>query len=349
MSAPQPSPRRRGGDRGKGRPPRNRHPSIRIGTYRAANDRLITDYVRQFPIVELEWPPDAIPLERDTQAWIEQTPDRFVIDVVAHRLLTQQPARPESLWSEVRDLLPTSVRQKRAIYLDDVGARVLDATFDRFLASVLPLQRFAKLGTLVFPFPAFFAPSSRSLDYLVYLRDRARDLPLAVEFRNAQWLDSRHRDATLQHLEQHRVALVCVDEPQGFASSVPPVGAVTADLAVVRFRGRNADLWERDDVDDAQRYAYEYRRSDLEPWVGRLERLAQDRRTVHVFMRNAGPDAAMRGARLLRRLLAGEDEARPEGGPRRDRESDRRRPGSGAAPGSRGGTGGRRRPPPRGR
>ena len=36
-----------------------------------------------------------------------------------------------------------------------------------------------------------------------------------------------------------------VDEPQGFASSIPWVGEVTApSLVMVRLHGRNANTWE---------------------------------------------------------------------------------------------------------
>ncbi len=40
-------------------------------------------------------------------------------------------------------------------------------------------------------------------------------------------------------------SLVCVDEPQGFQSSVPLLAEVTASLGVVRFHGRNRDNWEK--------------------------------------------------------------------------------------------------------
>ena len=46
---------------------------------------------------------------------------------------------------------------------------------------------------------------------------------------------------TIEFLEGNGLPLVCVDMPQGFKSSLPPVAAATADLAVVRFHGRNSD------------------------------------------------------------------------------------------------------------
>jgi uncharacterized protein YecE (DUF72 family) len=62
------------------------------------------------------------------------------------------------------------------------------------------------------------------------------------EFRHASWFDGDNRAETLDYLRQHRLPYVCVDMPQGHRSSVPPVLAATADLAVVRFHG-HSERW----------------------------------------------------------------------------------------------------------
>ena len=54
-----------------------------------------------------------------------------------------------------------------------------------------------------------------------------------------------------------------VDEPQGFESSVPPVTAVTSDLALVRFHGRNGETWEAKGITPAERFRYLYTRDEL--------------------------------------------------------------------------------------
>jgi uncharacterized protein YecE (DUF72 family) len=55
-----------------------------------------------------------------------------------------------------------------------------------------------------------------------------KNLYLCVEFRNRTWFDEGHRDDVLKFEREHALSHVVVDEPQGFASSVPWVGEVTA-------------------------------------------------------------------------------------------------------------------------
>ena len=66
-----------------------------------------------------------------------------------------------------------------------------------------------------------------------------------MEVRNRYWLDDENLEETLSFLRRSRLSFVAVDEPQGFKSSVPPLADVTADIAVVRFHGRNLDTWEK--------------------------------------------------------------------------------------------------------
>ena len=75
----------------------------------------------------------------------------------------------------------------------------------------------------------------------------------------------------LRFLSDQRLAFVCVDEPQGFKSSLPPVAAATADVGIVRFHGRNATTWEQKDISAAERFAYDYTEhpGELEEWQAR--------------------------------------------------------------------------------
>ena len=43
--------------------------------------------------------------DRVVAPWVDRTPEGFVVDVRAHRLLTHHPAPVDSLWVEVRDAL----------------------------------------------------------------------------------------------------------------------------------------------------------------------------------------------------------------------------------------------------
>ena len=85
---------------------------------------------------------------------------------------------------------------------------------------------------------------------------------------------------------------MCVDVPSGFDSSQPPLSVATTDTAFVRFHGRNTGAWERGVDTGDDRFAYDYKDVDLEPWKARLEKLAGAAKSVHVTFSGRTPDAA---------------------------------------------------------
>jgi len=279
------------------------NPKIQIGT--VVTPAEVVDRAQHSRVMEID--ASAEPLtERLVGPWVDRTPENAILDIRAHRLLTHHPAPSESLWPEVRDTLTPALRDRRQLYAEDLPARSLDAALDRFLASIASVREFGKLGSVVFPFPSYFTPGARALDYLEWLRGRSGDLPIAIEFRHRDWVAGKQRDATLEFLREHQLSYVCVDEPSGFDSSLPPLSAVTTDTAYVRFRGRNTGAWERGADTGDDRFAYDYKDADLEPWVPRLEKLAAAARSVHVTFSGRTTDAAVRNARLLVRVLSGE-------------------------------------------
>jgi len=245
-------------------------------------------------------------VERVTGPWVDRTPEHAIIDVRAHRLFTHHPTPVDALWPEVRDTLTPALRERRQVFADDLPGRALDVALDRFVASLAGLREFHKLGAVVFPFPSYFVPGRRALDYLEWLRARTGDLPIAVEVRHRDWVAGKQRDATMQFLTDHALSYVCVDVPSGFDSSLPPLSVATTPTAFVRFHGRNAEAWERGVDAGEDRFAYDYRDADLEPWVPRLEKLAANATSVHVVFAGRSSEAAQRNARLLVRVLSGE-------------------------------------------
>jgi len=127
---------------------------------------------------------------------------------------------------------------------------------------------------------------------------------VGVEFRQRRWMDDAHCEETLDFLTRHGLVYVCVDEPQGFPSSVPPVAAATADIAYVRFHGRNRELWEARAVSPVERHAYDYGVEELAEWVPRIAAIHADGQPVHLLMNNIYRGYAVRNARTLARLRA---------------------------------------------
>jgi uncharacterized protein YecE (DUF72 family) len=288
-------------------------PALRIGISVEPGD--VAAHARKFRVLEADAGLETL-TDRVVGPWVDRTPEGVVVDVRVHRLLTHHPVPIESVSAEVRDLLPPSVRSRRQLYADDLPDRALELALDRMLASVRPVHEFGKLGALVFPFPSYVVPGPKAHDYLAWLRERAGDLPIAVELRSRTWVDSSHRDATMAFLTEHRLGYVCVDVPPGYPTSLPPLTVATTDTAYVRFHGRNADAWERGADDGDDRFRYDYRRGDLEPWVARLTKLAAAAKSVHVIFTTGRGEQAARDARLLLKVLTEEPRPEPAASPR---------------------------------
>jgi uncharacterized protein YecE (DUF72 family) len=114
-------------------------------------------------------------------------------------------------------------------------------------------------------------------------------------------MSENNREKTLEFLEGHGLAYVCVDMPQGFVSSIPPVVAATSDLAVVRFHGHNDKDWESGSVQ--KRFKYLYSQKELQDWAPKIEELSSSAKSTHVLMNNCYRDYAQQNAKELAELL----------------------------------------------
>ncbi|MBA2337640.1 MAG: DUF72 domain-containing protein [Acidimicrobiia bacterium] len=260
-------------------------------------------YADRFPIVEVDATYYAPPAERVAGLWVERTPDDFVFDVKAFRLLTHHPTPPSALWRDFREALPAELAAKNNVYLRDLPRDVQADAFSRFGEALLPLHSAGKLGSVLMQLPPYAYPSRANFGYLKWAAAQLPDYRLAVEFRNGRWLDDEHREETIEFLDRHDLTFVAVDEPQGFKSSVPPLAAVTADVAEVRFHGRNADNWEKKGISAAERFRYDYQRPELEEWVDSVREMLQSASRVNLLMNNCYADYGIRSARTMAEVL----------------------------------------------
>lgn len=260
-------------------------------------------YAEQFPLVEVDSSYYGLPSERNAALWVERTPPDFTFDVKAFRLLTQHPTPPRSLPKDLRQVLPAALAQKANLYPRDLPSDLVDQVWARFASALLPLDSAGKLGVVVFQFPPWFLPGPESRAYLVEAQARLPQYRIAVEFRNERWLSERNAERTFQFLADHQLSFVCVDEPQGFPNSVPPLTEATSDIALVRFHGRNAASWTQRGLTPAERFDWLYREEELREWLPRIERLAERTREVHLLLNNCREDKAVQGARQLQMLL----------------------------------------------
>lgn len=262
----------------------------------------LAHYASRFPLVEVDATYYALPSEANAARWAQRTPARFTFNVKAFSLMTGHPARVEALPKDLRG----AAGAKRRVYPRDLSAGVLDEIWAMFREALMPLHSAGKLGAILMQYPEWFVPGSRSREEILVAAGRLPDFRVAVEFRRGSWMDSPERaERTLSFLEENGLSYVCLDMPQGFDSSVPPVVAVTAPLALVRFHGRNRATWKKPGLSAAQRFDYRYSPEELREWVPRIKGLEEQAREVHVLFNNCHRDKGVANAAEMADFLAG--------------------------------------------
>ncbi|MBA3525081.1 MAG: DUF72 domain-containing protein [Geodermatophilaceae bacterium] len=254
-------------------------------------------YATQFPVVEVDSTYYTPPNERNSELWAQRTPADFVFNVKAFSLLTQHPTRPSALY---KDLRPEGESTK-SLYLKDLPEATVDAVWERFLSALSPLHEAGKLGALLFQFPQWFPIGKRNKEYILRCVERAAPMRVCVEFRNKTWMSEENQAETLDFLTSYAVPYVCVDMPQGHASSIPPVVAATADLAVLRFHG-HSDKWNSRDI--YERFGYSYSEAEMREWAPRVRELGERAGETHVLLNNCYSNYAQINARQLSDLVA---------------------------------------------
>jgi uncharacterized protein YecE (DUF72 family) len=148
-----------------------------------------------------------------------------------------------------------------------------------FSKGIEPLQEDGRLCTVLLEFPYSFHYQDNERRYLDKILKALSSFPLVVEFRCADWFNARVIDG----LKERSVGLCSVDVPR--LEGLPPLSdLVTADIAYVRFHGRNKATWWNGD--SGTRYEYLYSKDELSAWVPRLEAMSTQAKKVRVYFNN---------------------------------------------------------------
>ncbi|MCW2901265.1 MAG: hypothetical protein JWO67_3530 [Streptosporangiaceae bacterium] len=254
-------------------------------------------YAGHFPLVEVDSTYYAPPAEDTARLWAERTPPSFTFDVKAFSLLTCHPTRPAALPKDLR--VPVAPGKKN-LYVKDLDPAIVEQVWERFVSALLPLEDAGKFGAVLFQFPRWFPIGRRNKHYILECKRHCRPLRISVEFRNRTWMSEENRAETLDFLRSYAIPYVCVDMPQGFPCSIPPVVAATADLEIVRFHGRS-DKWSSRNI--YERFGYLYSPEELKDWAPKICELAQETSSTHVLMNNCYRDFAQTNAGQLADLL----------------------------------------------
>lgn len=257
------------------------HPQILIGSsgysyddwrgtfypVRLAKGGMLEYYAQEFSFTEVNSTFYHIPAARVMEALAKKTPRGFVFSVKAHGSLTHEREAESTGYAE------------------------------KFRLALKPIEEAGKLGAVLFQFPYSFRNTPENRGYLARLRELYPEVPAAVEFRHVSW----EGEPLWGWLSALGFAYVCVDEPR-LKGLVGPVAVRTADIAYVRFHGRNAAKWWRHG-EAWERYDYLYSREELEEWLPRIKAVAAGAKRVFAAFNNHPRGQAVENARMLREMI----------------------------------------------
>ena len=255
-------------------------------------------YSSIFPTVEVDSSYYSLPTVDATKAWVDRTPPGFMFHVKMFRLFTLHWTEPKVLPPDLRPLAPEGKR----FYYAAASREFIDELMARFIETLLPLLSAGKLGLLLLQFPQWVTPKPENRDHILAMKEALARFDVAVEFRHRSWLNG-DTDKTLYWLEDNDLTFVCVDEPQGFVSSIPPLAAVSSEIAYVRFHGRNRDTWEARTQSSAERFDWYYREDELREWTTRVHWLQEQAREVYLLFNTNNQDQGPYNAIKLGRML----------------------------------------------
>lgn len=226
-------------------------------------------YAARFPTVEVNATYYRIPPARSFSAMAAKTPPGFRFVVKAHQDMTHHLSREGSL-------------------------------YQGFLQAIQPLRDADKFDGVLLQFPFAFRNDARHRSHLSLLRERLPGMRLWAEFRHQSWAEQ----AVMDYLRRLSIGYCAVDEP-ALPGLMPPWCTATSDTGYIRFHGRNAATWWGG---GHERYDWDYSPDELSEWLDKIRVLASETERTYIFFNNCYMGRAVKGARILRRLLGLETE-----------------------------------------
>jgi len=264
-------------------------------------------YASVFDVVEVNSSYYAIPDVRNSQHWVERTPEGFIFHVKAYSLMTGHNPRAETVPADLVALLPRSPQRTRRGEIDatSFSPEAVNRAFQLFRAAVGPIAESGKLGYVLFQFAPWVHFDTARLDYLASLPARLPGWTLAIEFRHRSWLPE-HIDETLRALSEARLAHVIVDAPPG-GHAIPRITTATSPTAVFRLHGRNAEGWLRqlrgEEPTVREKYDYLYSEGELRALLPEIEAISAETEDVFISFNNNNRDYPVKNALMMKRLL----------------------------------------------
>jgi uncharacterized protein YecE (DUF72 family) len=145
------------------------------------------------------------------------------------------------------------------------------------------LMEAGMLGAVLLQFPFSFHNTPDNFERLKQIIAAFQMYPLAVEVRHATWAHKKFYEM----LHASGIGFCNIDQPV-IGKSLKPSERATSPVGYVRLHGRRYDTWFTDDPASPpeERYNYLYDQKELEPWVERIEHVAEHTEKTFVITNN---------------------------------------------------------------
>jgi len=193
------------------------------------------------------------------------------------------------------DRLTFSVKANKALTHEVIPSQ-WEGEAKNYMYAIEPLLTAGRLEAVLFQFPYSFNYIPENRTYLDKLLRYFNDVPKAVEFRKADWFNTK----VIEGMKARNVPLVSLDMPE--LPKLPPLmDVVTAPIAYIRLHGRNKDAWWGSN--EHEKYNYLYDDSEIQAWADRIQRITEQAKRVLVYYNNHPFGKAIRNAQTLEKLL----------------------------------------------
>jgi uncharacterized protein YecE (DUF72 family) len=224
-------------------------------------------YAGMFPTVELDFAFYAMPRAENLKKMLTQGGVNLTFAIKAYQELTHK-----------------------------VNPAAWNDTAKQYLEAIEPLREAGRLEAVLFQFPYSFHYEPENRRYLDKLLTYFKGVPLAVEFRKADWYTGR----VIEGMKNRGIPLVALDMPE--LPKLPPLMVeVTAETAYLRLHGRNKETWWGSD--SAAKYDYLYSDREIESWAERIERIAEKAHRILVYFNNHPKGKAAINAANLQKMV----------------------------------------------
>lgn len=229
-----------------------------------------------FKATEINFTYYSIPSPKSFWSMIEKTSPDFEFAVKAHKSMTH----------DIKD-------KKSGKFLDNKEA------FEKFAVSVKPLVDEGRLTAVLAQFPYSFYAVKDNYNYILAFKERLKDIPLVVEFRNAYW----HSQHSLRFLEDNGIGYCIVDGPK-LRGLMPYNPTTTIGLGYFRLHGRNKD-WFNAPME--VRYDYLYSKNELKQFLPDVKNITKTAGKTLLMFNNCHLGSAAKNALEMIQLLSSPD------------------------------------------